>query len=227
MNLAVESTVKCQKTNGSLVLNLLWFETIKRRVIPLVNRSSGVESLDCPICGEYGKTYASKPLGAVKIRYRKCDGCSHKYRTFEEIDSNPVVRGHAAIQRVPVGDPAHITCPDCESAKVRHDRKTQNGDCITHFYSCKGCKAKFGVEADSSDPISAARKEAQKKSRIVCPKCAGQTQQITNTKTKAGATLRRKCQECDHRFTYRTYNDGRPPFPALILAGEIEHPVTS
>lgn len=132
-NPAAKNAVKYQKNNGSLVLNLLLFETIKRRVIPLVNRSSGVESLDCPICGKYGKTYASKPLGAVKIRYRKCDGCSHKYRTFEEIDSNPVVRGHAAIQRVSVGDPTHITCPDCESAQVRHDRKTQNCGPLEHY----------------------------------------------------------------------------------------------
>ena len=62
--------------------------------------------MDCPVCGEYGKTYASKPLGAVKIRYRQCEGCGHKYRTFEELDSNPVVRGHKKTPRYPLVTPA-------------------------------------------------------------------------------------------------------------------------
>ena len=183
--------------------------------------------MDCPICGKYGKTYASKPLGVVKIRYRKCDGCNHKYRTFEEIDTNFVVRGHSKIPRFPVCDPAKITCPQCQGLDLRHDRKSQKGDEVTHFYSCRGCKAKFGVETGNTDPISAARNAAKRNARILCPECAGNTHCISKTNTRTGTTIRQECQVCKHRFTYRTHNDGRPPIPALILAGELDHTPTA
>ena len=96
-------------------------------------------------------------MGTVKIRYRKCDGCSHKFWTFEEIDNSSAVRGHEKRPRHPVVDAVRITCPDCKGDKVRHDHKVNDGDTVTHFYTCKGCKSKFGIEAHGSDPISDAR----------------------------------------------------------------------
>ena len=181
--------------------------------------------MDCPICGEYGKTYASKPLGAVKIRYRQCEGCGHKYRTFEELDGNPVVRGYKKTPRYPLVDADNITCPDCNGADLKHDRATTKGDLVTHFYTCKGCKAKFGIEATGGDPIGAARKKAPPKPRILCPFCASPTRQKAKNKTKSGATIRQECQGCGHRFTYRTFANGSPPLPPLILEREIDHPV--
>lgn len=181
--------------------------------------------MDCPICGSYGKTYASKPLGTVKIRYRQCEECNHKYRTFEEIDSNPLVREHKRIPRYPLVDATNITCPDCNGDDLKHDRVTTKGELVTHLYTCKGCQFKFGIEATGGDPISAARKKAAQKTRILCPICAATTQQKSRTKTIAGATIRRECQGCGHRFTYRTFDDGRPPEPPLVLGREIDHRV--
>lgn len=181
--------------------------------------------MDCPVCGKYGKTYASKPLGAVKIRYRQCEGCGHKYRTFEEIDDNPVVRGHKKIPRYPLVDAEKVTCPDCKGDALKHDRKTTKGNSTTHFYTCKGCSSKFGIEAQGGDPISEAREKSKLNWNVRCPKCNGATRQKAKTKTLAGATIRRECQSCGHRFTYRTFDDGRAPQPAIPIEEEIDHRV--
>jgi DNA-directed RNA polymerase subunit M/transcription elongation factor TFIIS len=123
---------------------------------------------------------------------------------FEEIDANPVVRGHEKTPRYPLADPASIICPDCNSATLRHDRKTTQIEGITHFYTCRDCDTKFGIQCDVSDPISKARKAAVDAARILCPNCAGTTRQKDQTKTKTGATIRRECNECKHRFKSHT-----------------------
>ena len=159
--------------------------------------------MNCPICDQYGKTYASKPLGAVKIRYRKCDGCGNRFRIFEEIDASPVVRGHQKMPRFPLIDADNIACPDYKNAGFRHKQKTTKGDIVTHFYACNGCNSKFGIEADSCDPITAVRKKAVSKVGVICPLCDGPTIIKARTKAKSGETIRRECKAYQHRFTYR------------------------
>ena len=39
----------------------------------------------CPKCDSKGACYATKDYGVVKHRYRKCENCGHRFKTFEEI----------------------------------------------------------------------------------------------------------------------------------------------
>lgn len=181
--------------------------------------------MNCPICDEYGKTYASKPLGVVKIRYCKCNGCGNRFRAFEEIDTNPIVRSHQKTPRFPLVDAENIACPDCKSTDLRHARKTTKGESVTHFYQCKSCNSKFGIDADASDPISVARKNAAEKLRMLCPKCDGKTHSRGKHVSNVTTNLYRKCQSCEHRFTVSIPQNGQTASSPLILEDEIDHPV--
>lgn len=185
--------------------------------------------MECPICSEYGKTYASKPMGNVKQRYRQCEGCGWKFRTYEEIDRAPVAQANKPTRRVPLVDPANITCPDCQGP-TQHVRRAEGKKKITRYFRCKAkpCGSKFAIETDLSDPIGKARDKAEQeaqKARPICPKCNGKTFATAMQHTKTRSYRRLECEDCAHRFNVTVSDKTAPGDPPIVREGEIEHRV--
>ena len=42
--------------------------------------------MKCPECGGRTICYATKPVGALKQRYRRCPGCGYRFSTWEQIE---------------------------------------------------------------------------------------------------------------------------------------------
>lgn len=42
--------------------------------------------MQCPKCQGKTRPYATKPLDTIKMRYRICMMCGHKFKTWEEPD---------------------------------------------------------------------------------------------------------------------------------------------
>lgn len=43
--------------------------------------------MQCPKCGGRALCYATKPVGMLKQRYRKCQICGHRFSTWEEAET--------------------------------------------------------------------------------------------------------------------------------------------
>ena len=180
--------------------------------------------MDCPVCGEYGFTYASKPMGGIKFRYRQCTSCDHRFKTYEEIDPNPLLRSYQKLEVVPLKDPADIRCPDC-NGETRHQKRRAIADKVAHSFQCKSCARKFAVETDLTDPIGKARAAAAKRARVLCPQCEGRCRCIDTRKNKRTTVRRYECQSCGHRFKHTTNSDGSAaPLPP-VKEGEPDHRV--
>lgn len=180
--------------------------------------------MDCPICGEYGFTYASKPMGGVKFRYRQCTSCDNRFKTYEEIDPNPPVRAYQKLKVVPLKDPADIRCPDC-NGETRHQKRRAIASKVVHSFQCKSCARKFAIETDQSDPIAKARSEAAKRARVLCPQCDGRSRCIETRRNKSGTIRRYECQSCGHRFKHTTNPDGSASALPPVKEGEPNHRV--
>lgn len=178
----------------------------------------------CKICNGQTTVTSTFDNEVYKLRYRQCQECGTKMRTFEEWDTNPTVRHKEIVPLVPLGDPANVTCPDC-NGETTHIKQRKTTKKVTRQFRCNGCKTHFGIETDLSDPIGRAREKKRQEARAICPKCDGPTRSKGLRRGRHKTTRRHECHDCGHRFAVVVSQTPDPHDPPIIREGEIEHRV--
>ena len=159
--------------------------------------------LQCPICTERSDTYGTRCYGATRLRYRKCTGCGHKFKTFEEIDAGQKVRSYERWPEFEAPSTGDAKCPQC-NGETKAVGKGSNGGIVRRQHICQSCN--FGVcfVSRDCDPIGVALAKKAKAKRTTCPECKAFATVKSTIPAKAHVSRRYICNSCSYRFTIKT-----------------------
>jgi len=128
---------------------------------------NGRYSMLCQVCEHPTKVTSVVNMGSARTRYRVCTNCCTKWRSFEQWEERVTVRSRREVQFAKWGEHSKIAFNCCGSDKLRHTRRSETKDCITHVFECTDCKGLLGFHTDQSDPIGKALKTTAENARVI------------------------------------------------------------
>lgn len=159
--------------------------------------------MQCPVCSKRARTYGGRCYGTIRLRYRKCTECGHKFKTFEEIDTGPKVRSYERWPEFDAPVSGISNCPQC-SGETKAIGKSVNDKIVRRQHVCQSCGLGVCFTSCESDPIGAVLAQNAADKRVHCPKCNAVATVKSTIPAKAHVSRRYVCNGCENRFTIKT-----------------------